>query len=272
MDPLLSEERVRFMAHAMWRARRRPGGDDWADWLSAERTRAQSIREAAYDRWEARGRPIGSPLVDWLPARLAYDYRAPEAFAAVTAAIRGEDFPPNLPATTGVSTSTGTDALGRRTEAAARSHADGSTSRKVVTYGPGGSVVESRSQYRSPTRSWSVIVIVTMNPDGSLHHEIQTWGFVSPSGRLIPFEVCTFDVRFGDEAIENYTCDVPGMGPDSENGGRGTLPDGVGGGGSGGSGGGGSWDVGGWGGWGDAYARGGGGDGGTPHLTVVDLG
>jgi tetratricopeptide (TPR) repeat protein len=53
------------LAYRRWELRRRPLGDDWEDWIGAERLRQQLIREAAYFLWVNRDRWQGDDWADW---------------------------------------------------------------------------------------------------------------------------------------------------------------------------------------------------------------
>jgi hypothetical protein len=62
---LLTTDRL---AYRRWELRRRPLGDDWADWIGAERLQQQFIREAAYLLWVSRDRWPGDDWADWFAA------------------------------------------------------------------------------------------------------------------------------------------------------------------------------------------------------------
>ena len=56
------------LAYRRWELRRRPLGDDQADWFGAERLRQQFISEAAYFEWVNRRRQTDGAWGDWFEA------------------------------------------------------------------------------------------------------------------------------------------------------------------------------------------------------------
>jgi hypothetical protein len=56
------------LAYRRWELRRRPLGDDQADWFGAERLRQQFISEGAYFQWVNRGRQPYGTWGDWFAA------------------------------------------------------------------------------------------------------------------------------------------------------------------------------------------------------------
>ncbi len=56
------------LAYRRWELRRRPLGDDQADWIGAERLRQQFISEAAYFQWANRDGWHGDDWADWFAA------------------------------------------------------------------------------------------------------------------------------------------------------------------------------------------------------------